>query len=99
MPWYARAFIIGLLGYAFSPIDLIPDFIPVIGLLDDLILLPLGILLAIKMIPPLVLQESRIQAQQMLDQHRPLSWRGALIIVLIWLTCAALIVLWFLRWR
>lgn len=99
VPWYARVLIIGVLGYAFSPIDLIPDFIPVIGLLDDLILLPLGIVLAIKLIPPIVMQESRLQAESMLEQRKPSSWRGALVIILIWLLCAGLIGMWFLRWR
>jgi uncharacterized membrane protein YkvA (DUF1232 family) len=97
-PWYARLFIICLLGYAFSPIDLIPDFIPVLGYLDDLILLPLGILLAIKLLPPVVLQESRARAQEIIDQGKPRSWGGALAIVLIWFLCAAGVALLFVRW-
>ena len=99
VPWYARVLIVGILGYAFSPIDLIPDFIPVLGLLDDLILLPLGIMLAIKLTPPIVMQESRLQAERMLEQRKPSSWRGALGIIFIWLLCASLVVLWFLRWH
>jgi uncharacterized membrane protein YkvA (DUF1232 family) len=92
VPWYARIFLFGLLAYAFSPLDLIPDFIPVLGLLDDLILLPLGILLAIKLIPPVVMQESRARAEELLtQQQKPISWGGAVVIALIWLLCAALI--------
>ena len=59
-PWYAKVFVAGIVAYALSPIDLISDFIPVLGLLDDLILIPLGITIAIKMIPDEVLQNSRI---------------------------------------
>jgi len=62
-PWAAKALIFLIIGYALSPIDLIPDFIPVIGLLDDLILLPLGIYWAIKLIPKDVMDASRVQAQ------------------------------------
>jgi len=98
VPWYARIFIISLLGYAFSPLDLIPDFIPVLGYLDDLVLLPLGILLAIKLIPPAVLEESRAQAEARISQGKPTNWIGALIIVLIWLLCVGLVALLFFRW-
>lgn len=56
-PWYAKLFVAGIVAYAFSPMDLIPDFVPVLGYLDDLILLPLGIAVAIKMIPASVLAE------------------------------------------
>ena len=59
VPWYAKIFIVIIVGYAISPIDLIPDFIPIIGYLDDLVLLPLGILLSIKMIPKEVIEEYR----------------------------------------
>lgn len=98
VPWYARLVMLCVLGYAFSPIDLIPDFVPVLGYLDDLILLPLGILLAIKLIPPVVLEECRVQAQTRMEQKKPISWIGAAVIVLIWLLCAGLVVLLFVRW-
>jgi uncharacterized membrane protein YkvA (DUF1232 family) len=98
VPWYARIFIISLLGYAFSPIDLIPDFVPVLGYLDDLVLLPLGILLAIKLIPPAVLEESRAQAQSLLSEAKPANWLGALAIALIWLSASILIVWLVVRW-
>lgn len=61
-PWYAKAFSIIVVAYALSPVDLIPDFIPVIGYLDDLILIPLGITLTLKMIPPAVMSDARIKA-------------------------------------
>ncbi len=68
VPWYARLFAAGVVAYAVSPIDLIPDFIPVIGYLDDLILVPLGIVLALKMIPPEVMAECRERAKEALRE-------------------------------
>src|SRR5438270_9341380 len=68
-PWYAKVFAACVVGYAFSPIDLIPDFIPVIGIVDDLILVPLGITLALKMIPAEVFAESETKAQLLMDQR------------------------------
>lgn len=64
VPWYTKAFVALVVAYALSPIDLIPDFIPVLGYLDDLVLLPLGVLMAVKMIPADVLAEHRERAQQ-----------------------------------
>jgi len=61
-PWYAKAFIAAVVAYAVSPIDLIPDFIPVLGYLDDLVLVPLGIAVALRMIPPPVMAECRVRA-------------------------------------
>src|SRR5438093_1996163 len=75
VPWYAKLFAACVVGYAFSPIDLIPDFIPVLGYLDDLILVPLGIALAVKMIPQPILDECRLKAQAAMD--RPTSWTAA----------------------
>ena len=63
-PWYAKAAIAGVLAYALSPIDLIPDFIPVLGYLDDLVLLPAGIWMALRLIPPTVMAESRARAEE-----------------------------------
>lgn len=84
VPWYAKVFIAIIVGYALSPIDLIPDFIPVLGYLDDLIIIPAGISLSLKMIPKEVLKECREKAK-----HEPISskskWVVAFIIVLIWL--------------
>ncbi|MFN8459891.1 MAG: YkvA family protein [Anaerolineae bacterium] len=97
VPWYARLFAAGVVGYAFSPIDLIPDPIPILGYLDDLVLLPLGIFLALKMIPPVVMVECREQAQQRISQSKPVNWLVAGIIVVIWLALAGLFVFWL--WR
>jgi uncharacterized membrane protein YkvA (DUF1232 family) len=63
-PWYAKLLVAGIVAYAFSPIDLIPDFVPVLGYLDDLVLIPMGITLAIKLVPHSVLAECRAQAQE-----------------------------------
>jgi uncharacterized membrane protein YkvA (DUF1232 family) len=91
-PWYARVFAACVVGYAFSPIDLIPDTIPVLGYLDDLILVPLGISIAIRMIPPSVMAECRERARAALEQGRPVNWGAAVVIVVIWLLLAALTV-------
>jgi uncharacterized membrane protein YkvA (DUF1232 family) len=88
VPWYARLFAAGVAAYAFSPIDLIPDPIPILGYLDDLILVPLGIVLALKMIPPAVMVECREKAQAALNQGKPTNWVAAGVIVAIWLLLA-----------
>jgi uncharacterized membrane protein YkvA (DUF1232 family) len=77
-------------GYAFSPIDLIPDVIPVLGYLDDLVLVPLGISIALRMIPPPVLAECRGKARTVLEQGKPTNRAAAVVIVGIWLLLAAL---------
>ena len=85
----------GLVAYAFSPIDLIPDFIPVLGYLDDLIILPAGVWLVLKLIPNDVMVECRAQAARWLEERkpRPRSYLGALLIVILWLA------LFWLAWR
>ena len=95
VPWYAKVFTAGVVGYAFSPIDLIPDYIPVLGYLDDLILLPLGILLAIRMIPPIVMEECRTSAESIID--RPVSRVAAVVIVSLWILTAGFFMTWVLR--
>src|SRR5512135_1644616 len=82
-PWYAKVLAVLIIGYALSPIDLIPDFIPVVGYLDDLIIIPAGIALLIKIIPEDVLQECRSKAQS--DSLRRKHWVAGAIIILIWL--------------
>lgn len=84
-PWYAKAFSILVVAYALSPIDLIPDFIPILGYLDDLILIPAGIVLALKMIPPEVMNEARIKAENETAKSKPLGWVMGVIIILFWL--------------
>lgn len=93
-PWYAKALVAGVVAYAFSPIDLIPDFVPVLGLLDDLILVPLGIALAIRMIPPAVMADCRIRAQAKMAGEKPASRAAAFVIIGIWVLVAALCALW-----
>lgn len=90
VPWYARLVAACVVGYAFSPIDLIPDPIPVLGYLDDLILIPLGIALAVRLIPPGVLDECRVQAREIIKQGKPTNWLAAGVIVAIWLLLAVL---------
>jgi uncharacterized membrane protein YkvA (DUF1232 family) len=82
-PWYAKALAIVVAGYALSPIDLIPDFIPVIGYLDDLLLVPLGIAAVVRMIPPYVMAEHRATA--MAAEDRPINQTAAVVIVTIWI--------------
>ncbi|HET9979526.1 MAG TPA: YkvA family protein [Ktedonobacterales bacterium] len=96
-PWYARLFVAGVVAYAFSPLDLIPDFIPVLGFLDDLILVPLGIVLALRMIPAPVMTECRQRAAETLREGRPTNWLAAGVIIAIWLALAALLVVVALR--
>ena len=93
-PWYAKLFVAGIVAYAFSPIDLIPDFVPVLGYLDDLVLIPMGIALAIRMVPPSVLSECRARAQEVMSQGKPVSRIAGAVIVVIWLGLAALFTVW-----
>ena len=92
VPWYARVFAACVVAYAFSPIDLIPDPIPILGYLDDLILIPLGIKLALSMIPSEVMAESRVKAQEIIRQGKPVNRAAATVIVAIWLLLAAFII-------
>jgi uncharacterized membrane protein YkvA (DUF1232 family) len=88
VPWYAKALAVCVAGYALSPIDLIPDFVPVLGYLDDVILVPLGILLVVKLIPPEIMAEHRALAVAARD--RPVSRNAAIVIALIWIAFIAL---------
>lgn len=91
VPLHAKLFAALVVGYAFSSIDLIPDPIPVLGYLDDLILVPLGVALAVRMIPEDVLSESRQKAQEMVERgERPVSRAAAAVIVVLWLALAVL---------
>ncbi len=92
LPWYARLIALSVVAYAFSPIDLIPDPIPVLGYLDDLILIPLGVMLAVKLIPPPVLAECRQKAQTMAAQDKPVNWAAAGVIIVVWLCLAVLVI-------
>lgn len=87
-PWYAKALALCVAGYALSPIDLIPDFIPVLGYLDDLLLVPLGIIAVVRMIPADVMAEHRAAAT--LTAERPSSRTAAVVIVCVWAASIAL---------
>lgn len=96
-PWYAKLFVAGIVAYALSPIDLIPDFIPVLGLVDDLLVLPLGIALAVKLVPSEVLAECRARAAQAIEHGKPVSRIAAIVIVAIWVAVVTLLILWATR--
>ena len=96
-PWYAKLLVAGIVAYALSPIDLIPDFVPILGYLDDLILIPLGIVVAIRMIPGPVLEECRARARERMASTRPVSRVAALVIVAVWIAAAALCGVWAYR--
>lgn len=93
-PWHAKLLVIAVVAYALSPIDLIPDFIPVLGYLDDLILLPLGIALALRLVPPEVMAECRARADRVAIAGRRAGLVAAAVVVALWLL--ALLLVW--RW-
>ncbi len=97
LPWHARLVAILVVGYAFSPIDLIPDFIPVFGYLDDLIIVPTGILLALRMIPPGVMAECRVRSREAMSQGKPVNRVAAALIIGVWLLLAALVIVLAIR--
>lgn len=92
-PWPAKLLLAIVLAYAASPIDLIPDFVPVLGYVDDLLLLPLGIWLALRLIPPQVMIDARASAESR-GLHGKADYRAAIVIVLIWLGAAWLLGSW-----
>ncbi len=89
-PWHARVVALVVVAYAFSPIDLIPDFIPLLGYLDDLVIVPLGLALALRLIPKDVLAENRARADTNLAGKQSSGWVAACVVVLIWLVLAGL---------
>ena len=92
VPWYAKALAGIVVAYVFSPIDLIPDFIPVLGYVDELILVPLGVLAVRAMVPPLVLEECRAKAAQL--EGKPTNWIAAGVIVAVWVAIAVATLYW-----
>jgi uncharacterized membrane protein YkvA (DUF1232 family) len=90
VPWYAKLLAGAVAAYAISPIDLIPDFIPVLGYLDDLLLLPLGIYAVVKLIPPHVMEQLRQSATAL--QDRPVSYSAAAVIMVAWIAFVALVI-------
>jgi uncharacterized membrane protein YkvA (DUF1232 family) len=95
-PWYAKVLAAAVVAYALSPFDLIPDFIPVLGYLDDLIIVPLGIAAVLRLMPAEVLDECRTQAQVRLE--RPVSWIGAPFMVVVWLLATTWLLLVARNW-
>jgi uncharacterized membrane protein YkvA (DUF1232 family) len=93
-PWPARIVAGLVVAYAFSPVDLIPDFIPVLGYLDDLIIVPLGIALTIKLLPPEVLAEARQRAAAAPPAGKRANWLAGAVIIAVWLLLAALAIRW-----
>ena len=89
VPWLAKAVALCIAAYALSPIDLIPDFIPVLGYLDDLIIVPLGIMIVVRMIPEALMAEFRQMASA--REQRPKSIAGAIAVIALWLAAAALL--------
>jgi uncharacterized membrane protein YkvA (DUF1232 family) len=96
-PWYARLFAGVVVAYAFSPIDLIPDPIPVIGYLDDLVLVPLGIALALKMIPAEVMADCRKRAEHPQEGGLPVGWAAGAVVIALWIGLALLVAIYL--WR
>ncbi len=98
-PWYAKAMALLVVGYAFSPIDLIPDPIPVVGYLDDLVLLPLGVWITLKLIPAEVWVECREHAERNPPGKRPRSWIAAAIVVCLWIGAMYLVIRMLWPWQ
>ncbi len=98
VPAYARVFAACVVGYAFSPIDLIPDFIPILGYLDDLVIVPAGVMIALKMIPAAVMADCRLRAHAVMQQGKPVNRAAAAIIIGLWLLFAAICLAIVIRW-
>ena len=98
VPWYAKTFTACVVGYAFSPIDLIPDPIPILGYLDDLVLIPVGIWLALRMIPAPVMAECREKARAIIKQGKPVNRVAAAVIIAIWIAVALFAIGLVIRW-
>ena len=94
MPWSAQLMALLATAYAFSPIDLVPDAVPVLGLLDDLVLVPLGLWLALKLTPQAVLADARAEATRRLNEGLPVSRTAAVVIVVLWIAAIAGLVWW-----
>ncbi len=93
-PWYARLLCAAVVAYALSPLDLIPDFVPVLGYLDDLVIVPLGIALTLRLVPADVLSECRERARVAAD--KPVSRAGAIFVIAVWLALAV-VAIWLIR--
>jgi uncharacterized membrane protein YkvA (DUF1232 family) len=100
VPWYAKVLAAGIVAYGLSPIDLIPDFIPILGHLDDLVLIPLGVLAVRRLIPEAVMTDCRLRAEEAFRQGKPVSQVGAAIVIGLWLilAVAGIVLAGRLRW-
>jgi uncharacterized membrane protein YkvA (DUF1232 family) len=96
-PWYAKLFAALIVGYVFSPIDPIPDFIPGVGLLDEMVVVPVGVWIAAKMIPRQVMEECQEKAREMAEGEKPVNRVAAVVVVAVWLLCVGLAVFLALR--
>ena len=96
-PWYAKVFAALVVGYVFSPMDPIPDFIPVVGLLDEMVVVPIGVALAAKLVPPDVFAECKEKARGVAEGEKPVSGVAAVVIVAVGLLFVALAVFLALR--
>ncbi len=97
VPWYAKSVAVAVAAYALSPIDLIPDFIPIVAYLDDVLLVPAGILLAVRLVPAELMTEFRAAATSA-EAERMLGKRGAAVIVLLWVAGVVATSAWLWRW-
>src|SRR5918997_3170844 len=89
-PWYAKVFAALVVGYVFSPIDPIPDFIPVVGLLDEMVVVPIGVLIVAKMIPRDVMEECQEKAREVAEGEKPVSRVAWVVVGSVWVLCVAL---------
>ena len=96
VPWWKRLILGIVIGYAFCPIDLVPDFIPILGYLDDLILVPIGISLALKLIPKEIYEECRETAMEEEGNDIPIGKKTALVIIFIWIVGLGILFIWFI---
>jgi uncharacterized membrane protein YkvA (DUF1232 family) len=92
VPWYAKFVAILVVAYALSPVDLIPDFIPVLGYLDDVILIPLGVMWAVRLIPVHIMEECRKQAAENFKEGKPRNWVAGAVIITLWVLIVAFVV-------
>jgi uncharacterized membrane protein YkvA (DUF1232 family) len=96
VPWYAKALALCVAGYALSPIDLIPDFVPFLGYLDDVVIVPLGILAVVKLVPPEIMAEHRAKAARVAE--KPVSRTAAAIVILLWVASIGFLTGWVYRY-
>lgn len=96
VPLFTKIFSACVVAYAFSPIDLIPDFIPIFGYLDDIILIPLGIYFALKLLPKHILEECNLKAQTLLNNEKPKNWIAGTLIIVLWISVAIWLAVWFI---